>query len=97
MKWSKTFPNIEDVLLNFINFIGDDYIVGHNVSFDINFLKSNCETIGIKNFNPNFVDTIRICRKLFPKNTTIVWQMLLITLAFLFQKTMRIVVFMTVK
>lgn len=60
-------PKIEDVLFDFIDFIGDDYIIGHNVSFDINFLKSNCETIGIKNFNPIFVDTIRICRKLFPE------------------------------
>lgn len=56
-------PTIYDILPKYIDFIGDDIIVGHNVNFDINFIYD----ASIKNLSrpfPNdFLDTLRISRK----------------------------------
>ena len=54
-------PNIKDVKKEFLDFIGDDIIVGHNTSFDIGFIN--------KKFNVNikfYTDTLSFCRKLYP-------------------------------
>lgn len=62
----KDAPSIKEVLLNFLNFIGDDILIGHNVNFDINFIYDSlikCDLGGLKN---NFVDTLRLSRKLLP-------------------------------
>lgn len=62
-------PKINNVLNKYINFIGNDIIVGHNVHFDINFVR----TKRIKYFNqglPNdYVDTCRMSRKICPINS----------------------------
>lgn len=56
-------PTINLVLPNFQKFVGDDIIIGHNVNFDINFLYDNFnETLGIA-FSNNFIDTMRIARR----------------------------------
>ena len=59
-------PEPRDVIPEFLSFVGNDILVGHNTNFDINFLydaalSENCGTL--KN---NFVDTLRFSRKLFP-------------------------------
>lgn len=46
------------------SFIGEDAILGHNVSFDLNFLKSAFEKCG-KAFKSKYIDTMRISRKLY--------------------------------
>lgn len=57
-------PATKEVLQNFIEFISDDILVGHNVNFDINFLYDNIsEQLG-KELNNDFVDTLRISRRL---------------------------------
>lgn len=55
---------IDEILPDFLEFIGDNIIVGHNISFDINFLYDKC--LEILNFplKNNFIDTLRIARKL---------------------------------
>lgn len=53
-------PSIEIVLPEILNFIGEDIIVGHNVNFDINFLY-DISNGALKN---NFVDTLRLSRKI---------------------------------
>ena len=62
-------PKIADILPDYLAFIdnGNSIIIGHNVSFDINFIQKNSEHNGFPTFNPSYVDTIRICRKLFPE------------------------------
>lgn len=60
-------PELEKVLKEFKDFLKDDIIVGHNVNFDINFLYDNfVEVLGITLSN-NFIDTLRISRKLLPE------------------------------
>ena len=57
-------PPISDALPNFLEFISDDVILGHNVNFDINFIYDECEYNNLPSFSNNFVDTLRLSRKL---------------------------------
>lgn len=59
-----TAPRIKNVLPEFLNFIGNDILVGHNVHFDINFLYDNSVRYLSKTLSNNFVDTMRIARLL---------------------------------
>lgn len=60
-------PDIKDVLPQFVDFIGKDIIVGHNVNFDINFLYDATLRILGKTISNNFVDTMRISRRIHPE------------------------------
>lgn len=57
-------PSLKNVLTNFINFIKDDILIGHNINFDINFLYDNCLKELKKPLTNDFVDTLRISRRL---------------------------------
>lgn len=59
-------PTICEVLPEFIDFIGNDIIVGHNVNFDINFIYDNNLRINNKYFSNSYIDTLRLSRKLLP-------------------------------
>lgn len=60
-------PLLENVLSQFLMFIKDDIALGHNVNFDINFLyDSLLEELDYK-FNNNFVDLMRLSRKVYPQ------------------------------
>lgn len=59
----KDAPDVADVLKDFLAFVGDSVVVGHNVNFDINFIYDSCERHGLGTFSNNFVDTMRISRK----------------------------------
>lgn len=59
-------PTINFILPKFIDFISDTNIVGHNVHFDINFLYDNIFLHLNKKFSNNFIDTLRLSRRLFP-------------------------------
>ncbi len=58
---------VQEVLPEYINFIGKDIILGHNVNFDINFVYDK----SLKHFNTpvinDYVDTLKIARKIKPK------------------------------
>lgn len=57
-------PAIIDVLPEFVKFLGDSIMVGHNIAgFDANFLYDAGARIGIPVTN-DFVDTMRLVRKL---------------------------------
>ena len=60
-------PNIEEVLPNFINFIGDEILIGHNVNFDINFVYDKTVNLGLGIVKNNYVDTMRLSRILLPE------------------------------
>lgn len=61
-------PPIEDVLEDFIDFIGDDMIIGHNVRFDMGFLvEAEHRTLQfVSNFRRPTLDTMTIDKRLFP-------------------------------
>lgn len=60
-------PSIETVLLEFINFIGTSTLVAHNSHFDINFLYDYYLGISNLEFKNDFVDVLRISRKVYPE------------------------------
>lgn len=61
----KDAPSIEGILPSFIDFLEDSILVGHNINFDINFLYDNIENINGNTVSNDFVDTLRLCRRLY--------------------------------
>lgn len=55
-------PTIEEVLPRFVEFAGDNCLLGHNIMFDYGFLKQNAINLNIT-FNKSGVDTLKIARK----------------------------------
>lgn len=62
-----TAPAPANVLREFDSFLGDSLVVGYNVNFDVNFLCDNYERYLGKPFPNNFVDVMRLSRKLHPE------------------------------
>lgn len=60
-------PSIEEELPKFLEFVGNSILVGHNVSFDVNFIYTACENSNLPHFTNDFVDTLRIARRLLPQ------------------------------
>ena len=54
---------INVVLPKFMEFVGTDIIIGHNVNFDINFLYDNLLECNESTLNNDFIDTLRIARR----------------------------------
>ena len=42
----KDKPVIKDILSEFLDFLSDSIVIGHNVQFDLRFLKAECERNG---------------------------------------------------
>ncbi|NLM07260.1 MAG: PolC-type DNA polymerase III, partial [Tissierellia bacterium] len=59
-------PSIEEILPKFIDFIGESVLVGHNVKFDMGFLRFNANEQGIEITNPS-MDTLLFSRRLYPE------------------------------
>ena len=58
-------PNIEAVIGQFADFVGDDILIGHNIaSFDSNFLAYSYECYLSRTLDNSCVDTLRISKKL---------------------------------
>ena len=53
-------PKFIDVFPEYLNFISDDIVIGHNVNFDINFIYDNSEFP----FANDYIDTMRISKRL---------------------------------
>ncbi len=62
VEFSPTFNEIKDV---FSEFVKNQIIVGHNISFDLNFLMS--EGIDLLNLNVKIIDTLAIARSIINK------------------------------
>lgn len=58
-------PDIETVLPEFLEFVGDAVLVAHNASFDVGFIEQNCR---YQDIVPDFtsVDTVALARILLP-------------------------------
>lgn len=62
----KDKPLISEVLPEFLHFIGDSIIVGHNGEFDFNFISANAKKMEM-DINNTLVDTVPLCRMLLPE------------------------------
>lgn len=60
-------PFAPDVLAEFAAFVGDVPVVGHYVGFDINFLYDSFDRYLDRPFSNDYIDTLRIARKLHPE------------------------------
>jgi DNA polymerase-3 subunit epsilon len=64
-KMLESAPSLEDVIDDFLQFVGNDIVMGHNVNFDINFIYDNSMRLRSRPFTNNFVDTMRLSRRIF--------------------------------
>ncbi len=60
----KDAPDESVVIPQLVEFLSDGLIVGHNVSFDLRFLESAADRLGLT-VQYNYIDTLDISRKLF--------------------------------
>lgn len=58
----KEKPLIHEVLPEFLNFVKDFTLIGHNVSFDISFINQNLKKMNIKELKNNIIDTLFLSR-----------------------------------
>jgi len=59
-------PKIKDVIPKLKNFLGEDPIVGHNVSFDYNFLRHNFSEYCSDNLQNPLICTAKLARRILP-------------------------------
>lgn len=59
----KDAPPLESTLKSFTDFVGSDVILGHNISFDINFIYDYCEKLFGSLFCNDYVCTLRLARR----------------------------------
>ena len=57
---------IPDVLKRFVEFVSDSMIMGHNVNFDIGFIDNKLKKHFNTNFDNDYIDTLKIARKMLP-------------------------------
>ena len=57
-------PTIEEVLPDFVDFIGDAVLVAHNAGFDIGFMRANYGRMGFE-LNNAVIDTLEFSRNIF--------------------------------
>lgn len=60
-----TAPTIDAILPSFDAFVSDSIVVGHNVSFDINFIYDNFEKFLFKPFSNDYINTLSLSRKYY--------------------------------
>jgi len=58
-------PRIEEVLPEFLKFVGDSPLVAHNATFDYGFIMQNLRKLDMK-AEYTLIDTLELSRKLFP-------------------------------
>lgn len=57
--------DIEEVLPDFLNFVGEDIVMGHNVNFDLSFIKDkSLKHLGVV-FENRYADTLYISRSFY--------------------------------
>ncbi len=59
-------PLFENVVKNFLEFVGNDPIIAHNVDFDIGFLNHELNKCGMESLKNEKIDTVSIAREKFP-------------------------------
>ncbi|MCI9092494.1 MAG: 3'-5' exonuclease [Coprobacillus sp.] len=59
----RNMPSIDEIKEDVLHFIGNDIIIGHNTSFDLNFIANHFE-IDLKN---QYMDTVQFSRLVYPQ------------------------------
>lgn len=59
-------PHINQILPEFLAFVGDSIIVAHNANFDVNFIYDTALCFKLPSFKNDFIDTMRLGRRLYP-------------------------------
>lgn len=59
-------PKLQEVLPGFLDFLGTDVLVGHNVNFDVNFIYDAAMTQLGRPITNDMVDTLRLSRRILP-------------------------------
>ncbi|WP_102028253.1 PolC-type DNA polymerase III [Salirhabdus sp. Marseille-P4669] len=59
-------PEVDEVLENFYQWMGDSILVAHNASFDMGFLNAGLKKIGRAEADNPVIDTLELARFLFP-------------------------------
>ena len=59
-------PKVKECLPDFLKFCEKTIIIGHNVQFDLRFLKVELERINKKELNNPAIDTLQFARWAFP-------------------------------
>lgn len=59
-------PKIDRAIPQFIEFLNNDVVLGHNVRFDINFINTALAELDITSLENKIIDTLQISRKLLP-------------------------------
>lgn len=61
-------PLFDEVLRNFLKFVGEDVLVGHNIqSFDMKFIYRDCERYFHQLITNDYVDTLILAKRCFPE------------------------------
>lgn len=60
-------PHIKDAIKDFNDFCDGQIILGHNVTFDINFITTKLHKYHQVEFSNDYIDTLRIARLLLPQ------------------------------
>lgn len=61
----KTAPEKEEVIPKFLEFAGEDILVGHSILFDYSFLKRAAVNCNLR-FEKTGIDTLKLARKFLP-------------------------------
>ena len=59
-------PVIEEILPQFLEFVGDAVLVAHNAGFDVSFIEENCRRLGQEQ-TFTYLDTVALARILLPQ------------------------------
>lgn len=59
-------PNPREALIGFLDFIGDDILIGYNITFDLAFLGVSCSEYCRKRLYNNYVDVLKIATDKLP-------------------------------
>lgn len=57
-----------EVYQEFVKFVGENVIIGHNVNFDLGFLTNKCKKYIDYNLKNDYIDTLYIARRLVPNS-----------------------------
>ncbi|SDJ01165.1 PolC-type DNA polymerase III [Salimicrobium halophilum] len=63
----KDAPEIDEVLKDFKEWTADDILVAHNASFDMGFLNTGYESVGLEKSTNPVIDTLELARFLLPE------------------------------
>ncbi|WP_448852349.1 DEDD exonuclease domain-containing protein [Corynebacterium sp. 335C] len=61
-------PQLGTILPRFLDFAAGAVWVAHNAPFDVGFLRTSCEELGLEWPRPATVDTLQLARELIPKH-----------------------------